>query len=317
MHSELVPLGWSAFFADQLEPRGESVPARVAVDHGALLTVLCPDPVQVPAPREDRATTGDWVLIARRGGSLLVERRLERRTSLVRRAAGTRGETQVVAANLDVAFVVTAADGDFVPARLDRYVAAVRGGGVEPVVVLNKSDLDPGGIGRYLGRCPPGVDVVVASAAIGLGVDELRQRLGPGTTAAFVGSSGVGKSSLANALVGVDRQVTRAIREDGRGVHTTTRRDLLVLPGGGVLVDTPGMRELGLAEADLGGAFPDIEALARACRFRDCAHETEPDCAVLGAIDAGNLDPGRLRSWGKLQRELARAEARARGRRRR
>lgn len=317
MSTELIPLGWSASFAEQLEPGEDVVPARVGADHGALLTVHRPGPLIVPAPHgPDRCATGDWVLLAERGGTFVVTRRLERRTALVRRAAGTSGEAQVVAANLDLAFVVTAADGDFVPARLDRYVAAVRGGGIEPVVVLNKSDLDPGGIGRFLGRVPPGVDAVVASAALGVGVDELRARIRPGTTAGLVGSSGVGKSSLANALLGADAQATRAIRADGRGVHTTTRRELLLLPGGGVLVDTPGMRELGLAEADLGGAFPDIDALAATCRFRDCAHATEPGCAVLAAIEQGELDPDRLRSFGKLQRELAWVEGRARRRRR-
>jgi ribosome biogenesis GTPase len=237
-----------------------------------------------------------------------------RRTELVRRAAGTESGIQVVAANVDVFFVVTSADRDFNVRRLERYLAAVWDSGADPVVVINK--IDAGGVmADMIGAIDdiaPGVPVAAVSALTGEGLDDVRRHVNPGRTVGLIGSSGVGKSSLVNRLLGREIQTTRELRKDGKGRHATTRRELIELPEGGILVDTPGMRELGLVE-DTGGLdtlFADVVALAEQCRFRDCQHQGEPGCAVAAAVDSGELDAARLISYHKLQREVASAERR-------
>jgi ribosome biogenesis GTPase len=218
----------------------------------------------------------------------------------------------MVAANVDVFFVVTAANRDFNERRLERYVTAVWNSGAEPVVVLNKVDLDAdlGPLLEAIERAAIGVPVIRASAATGVGLDDLREHIRTGRTVGFIGSSGVGKSSLTNRLLGKEVQAVAGLRNDDRGRHTTTARQLLELAGGGVLIDTPGMRELGLLE-DEGGidtTFADVAAFAERCRFRDCTHATEPGCAVLAAVAAGALPADRLASYRKLVREIAAAE---------
>jgi ribosome biogenesis GTPase len=221
----------------------------------------------------------------------------------------------MIAANVDVSCLVTSANRDLNPRRIERYLTAIWESGANPVVVLNKIDLiaDPLPLRREIESVALGVPTVEVSALTGVGVDALRGHVGRGITVGFVGSSGVGKSSLINRLVGRDVQHVNAIREDdARGRHTTTRRELVLLPGGGVLIDTPGMRELGLIEDDGGidTAFADIAEIAQACRFNDCRHESEPGCAVQAALDSRTLDAHRLQSYRKLQREIAAIERR-------
>ena len=286
------------------------------------------DPAAFPA-------VGDWVALDatdpgdRVGASAttVIRAVLPRRTSLVRHAAGRRTIGQVVAANVDVVFVVGSLNHDLNPRRLERYLAVAWESGAEPVVVLSKADLadDLDDQVAEVARVAVGVPVITTSAVDGRGVDEIRARIRSGSTVAFVGSSGVGKSTLLNTLAGDERAAVREIREDdARGRHTTTRRQLHLLPEGGLVLDTPGMRELALWDADAGleRSFADIEALAALCRFSDCAHEAEPGCSVASAIEDGDLAASRFDGWRKLEREarhlerrvdaLARAEERRR-----
>jgi ribosome biogenesis GTPase len=253
---------------------------------------------------------GDWVAIQPPPGEgmAVIRHVMPRRTEFVRKAAGTGEAPQVVAANVDVAFLVLGLDADFNLRRLERYLAAAWESGATPVVVLTKADAceDPPGMVAETERVAIGVDVLPVSAIAGEGLEAVRERLAPGVTAVLIGMSGVGKSTLVNALLGEERLATGAIRDDGRGKHTTTHRELVRLPGGGLILDTPGMREL--AFWDPGGgvsaAFSEIESLSASCRFRDCRHETEPGCAVRAAREAGELGEDRWRGYVKLQREL-------------
>jgi ribosome biogenesis GTPase len=268
------------------------------------------DPAAFPA-------VGDWVSIeGGLSGDTVIHAVLPRRTALVRQAAGLRTEAQVVGANVDVVFVVASLNADLNARRLERYLAAVWESGAEPVVVLSKADLQSDDALQTdlatVERIATGVPVLAASAIDGRGIEAVQGRIGPGRTAAFVGSSGVGKSTLLNRLAGADVAATSDIREDdARGRHTTTRRQLHLLPAGGLVIDTPGMRELALWDGDgLDRSFADIEELAAGCRFGDCAHAGEPGCAVVTASLAGRLDVERLDAWRKLQREAAHHERR-------
>jgi ribosome biogenesis GTPase len=260
-----------------------------------------------------RPVVGDFVSITEGG---LVEALEPRRSRLARKAAGRSDVEQVIAANVDIGFVAAAAGVDLNERRLERYMAVVRDGGVEPVFLLTKVDTsaDVGGDLARVRSVAGDVPVVAVSAATGQGVDEVAKRIAPDRTAALLGSSGVGKSTLFNLLVGQDRQRVGALLGDGTGRHTTTRRELFPLPTGGWIVDTPGMREVGLLDAEEGvnEAFPDLDALAQACRFRDCAHAAEPGCAVRAAIADGTLAAERLEAWRRLQQELAARRARRR-----
>jgi ribosome biogenesis GTPase len=264
----------------------------------------------------DLPAVGDWVAFGRhpQAERATVESVLPRRTAFVRKAAGFESVEQVVAANVDIVFVVTSLVDDLNPRRLERYLALAWESGAEPVVVLTKSDLcgNVEAAVAQLGGVTFGVPAHVVSAVTGDGMDELTVHIAGGRTATLVGSSGVGKSTLVNRLCGSERLATGALRSDGRGRHTTTHRELVVLDAGGCLIDTPGMRELTLwdAEEGLEQAFEDVEELAGGCRFTDCAHRTEPGCAVQAAIAAGTLDAGRLESFRHLQRELRYLEIR-------
>jgi ribosome biogenesis GTPase len=238
----------------------------------------------------------------------------------VRTGAGRTSAAQVVAANLDLVLVVDALIGEARLRRVERYLAVAWGSGATPVVVLTKSDLsdDVAATVSQVREDALGVDVLPVSSVTGDGMDAVRALLTPGRTAAMVGPSGVGKSSLVNALAGHPIAGTAGIREDGRGRHTTTARELHLLPDGGLLVDTPGMRELALYD-DADGvdtAYADVAVLATECRFRDCGHRSEPGCAVAAAIEDGRLDPARYNAWRKLQaeahRQLLRVDARSR-----
>jgi ribosome biogenesis GTPase len=229
-----------------------------------------------------------------------------------RQAAGQETEEQPVAANVDVVFLVMGLDGDFNPRRLERYLALAARSGARPIVLLTKPDLCGDVDSRREQIETLGAPVLVLSPKRGEGVDALDPHLVPGRTLALLGSSGVGKSTLINRLLGEERLKTREVRlSDARGRHTTTRRELIVLPGGALVIDTPGMREIQLGEtADVDGSFADVVAFGAACRFGDCLHETEPGCAVLAAVAEGVLDDGRLQSFRKLRREQAHQETR-------
>lgn len=256
---------------------------------------------------------GDWVAMeaARAGEHRLIQRVLPRRTAVVRRAPGDRKlPSQVLAANVDTVFVVSSANKDFNVRRLERYLAVAWESGAWPVVLLSKADLadDMDPYRTAAEAAAPGVDVIPVSVVTGEGLDEIRAHLGPGRTVVFTGSSGVGKSSIVNALAGEPLLTTAAIREDdARGRHTTTRRQLVRLANG-LLIDTPGLRELGVLDGDgVSTAFEDVERLAASCRFGDCQHRSEPGCAVRAAIAAGTIDQSRFDAWRKLEREAERA----------
>jgi ribosome biogenesis GTPase len=265
----------------------------------------------------DHPVTGDWVACAVREAeaAATIHHLLPRSSVFIRRAAGPGGGSQVVAANVDLVLLVASLNADLSLRRLERYLATAWESGAQPVVVLTKADAcdDVDSLVAQVESIAFGVPVRAVSAATGEGIAGVADLLSPGRTAVLLGSSGVGKSTLVNALAGTELMATGAIREDdARGRHTTTHRELVVLPSGALVLDTPGMRELGLWDADEGvaAAFADIEALASACRFGDCGHQSEPGCAVQAALQSGDLDERRWKSYGKLQRELAHLDRR-------
>ena len=338
----LEALGWNGFFAAHFAEVAEAaapglLPARV-IEQAGLYRVATGAPVSPGPPgppgdiellaepagrlrreaRESDASSlpavGDWVAIRapEAQGTARIEAVLPRRSAFTRRAAGRRHERQVVAANIDTVFLVSGLDGDFNPRRIERYATAAWDSGARPVVLLNKADLSDDLYARVaeVEDVALGIPVHAVSALTGAGFESLAPYLTPGGTVAFLGSSGVGKSTLVNRLLGREAQAIAAVREsDDRGRHTTTSRALFVAPGGWLLIDTPGMRELQLWEGEgLNAAFADVEDLAAGCAFRDCRHAGEPGCAVLEAVERGELSPGRLESYRKLQRELRHLE---------
>jgi ribosome small subunit-dependent GTPase A len=321
--TDLSALGWTPGRAAELT--AGCAPARVSrVDRGRL-TVLTADgetrlhPVAALYDQSGLSgpAVGDWVAVR---GELAVAV-LPRTSAFVRTSSGRTSAAQVIAANLDTVLVVDALNGEARLRRVERYLAVAWSSGATPVVVLTKADLceDVAAAVEQVREDALGVELVAVSSVTGEGLDVVRGLLPTGRTGAMVGPSGVGKSSLVNALAGESIVETGGIREsDGRGRHTTTARELHLLPGGGLLVDTPGMRELALYDDGEGvdTAYADVAVLAADCRFRDCQHRTEPACAVAAAIDDGRLDPARYSAWRKLQaeahRQLLRVDARAR-----
>jgi ribosome biogenesis GTPase len=323
MTFDLSSLGWDeAFdFALQRFRRSDEVPARVTrVDRGVctgltvdgpvrasigggLLAAAAQDPLRLPC-------AGDWAVVRTwPDDRLTVEAILPRRTAVIRAGAGRAPVPQVLAANVDTVAVVESVDPEPDLGRIERLVSLAFASGAQPKVVLTKVDLvaDPRAITEEIASVAPAVEVAAVSSATGVGLDDVRAWTGDGRTLGLVGASGVGKSTLVNALVGLSVMGVRGIRADGRGRHTTTYRALIPLPAGGAVLDTPGIRGVGLSDgvAGLKPAFADIEALARACRFDDCTHDREIGCAVSAAVATGRLTGRRLASWRRLRGEVA------------
>ncbi|MEW6359359.1 MAG: ribosome small subunit-dependent GTPase A [Planctomycetota bacterium] len=324
---KLEDLGWDGVFMAHFERFHEEglAPGRIAREErdlygvywqgGEVMAEVSGKMRHDAGSRSDLPAVGDWVAMHVRPGEGrgTIHAVLPRKSSFSRKEAGVHTEEQIAAANIDTVFLVTGLDRDFNLRRIERYLTLVWDCGASPVIVLNKADLcaDVAARVEQVEAIAFGVPIHAVSAVTGGGVEALRLRLSRGKTAALLGSSGVGKSTLINALLGAERQAVRDVRaSDGRGRHTTTRRELILLPGGGALIDNPGMRELQMwtDEDGLSGTFADVEEIAAQCRFRNCKHQSEPGCAVRQAIAAGALDAGRLRGYQKLQRELRHLE---------
>lgn len=317
----LDALGWDAEFASAFEQLQDDnlFPARVAAQHRGEYVLLA-ETEEIRAKAAGRLfyehkvggqlpAVGDWVGVT---PPATITSILPRRSAFIRKHAGDDSTEQVLAANVDTAFLLAGLDDDFSLRRLERYITTAWESGASPIVVLTKADLcdDVPAAVLAVESVAIGVPVQPVSNVLGTGLEALAPYLQPGRTVVLLGSSGVGKSTLLNRLAGTEVMATRAVAADGTGRHTTVHRELVPLSGGGLVIDTPGLRELQFWEGDLNAAFEDIEALATECRFRNCAHTTEPGCAVLAATDAGTLELDRLRSWRKLQRELEAVAAR-------
>jgi ribosome biogenesis GTPase / thiamine phosphate phosphatase len=320
----LQDLGWDDGFAASLQPHGNCIPGRVSAQHRGEYDVLTEDGElrahisgrlrHEAASGADLPAVGDWVALR----DETIHAVLPRRSAFLRKVAFHATEAQVLAANIDTVFVVTGLDDDFSVRRLERYLTLAWESGASPAVVLTKADLcdDPLALLLEAEQVAVGVPAHVVSNVTGEGLDELATYLAPAKTVALLGSSGVGKSSLVNRLLDDEVQATKELAEDGTGRHTTTARELFRLPGGALMVDTPGLREIQLWSADDGihEAFADVDELAADCRFNDCAHMREPGCAVQAAIDEGRLPRERLQSYRALQRELKRLAIKQDGR---
>ncbi|RIX60301.1 ribosome small subunit-dependent GTPase A [Paenibacillus nanensis] len=324
---DLIELGWNSLLQEQYEPyreRGYSV-GRVITEHrqlydvasanGEVLGELAGKLRFTATERTDLPAVGDWVVMREEGGRAVIQAVLPRKSMFSRNVAGAVTEEQIVAANIDTVFLVMALNQDFNLRRMERYLLLAWESGANPVIVLSKADLsdDAEGQAAQVQAIAPGVPVHTISAIHTQGLHMLAPYLVQGITIALIGSSGAGKSTLINALAGRELQRVNEIRlGDGRGKHTTTHRELIVLPQGGIIIDTPGMRELQLNAADdgLSAAFEDIERLSGACRYRDCKHRREPGCAIQSAIASGELDIKRYQNYVKMEKELAYAARR-------
>lgn len=323
MHN-LEQWGWREFFSRQIkdEEAATLIPARVVEEHsnlhrvmsnqGEILVETSQKIVRSAKARAEFPVIGDWVLVQlMQGGRGILQKVLDRSTKFSRKAAGDRNEEQVIAANIDVAFVVSSLNQDLNLARLERYLTIVSQSGAKPVLLLTKADLcsNPSALINQVREVAPSVPTHILNPRAGIGLENLAKDLTVGMTGALIGSSGVGKSTLVNKLVGQNLQVVQEIRtDDDKGRHTTTFRRLVQVPQfGGMIIDTPGMREIQIWEGDCGLAetFTDIESLAVNCRFTNCRHDTEPSCAVKSGVEAGQIDKRRYNNFIKLQREAA------------
>jgi ribosome biogenesis GTPase len=326
---KLESLGWNDFFEAYFAPhRGKGyLPGRVSIHHRERYVIYTEQGElwgQVSgkfrfdaAGLKDYPSAGDWVAFSKTGEDqpAIIHKVLERKSKFSRKTAGNRSDEQIIAANIDIVFLVMGLDGDYNPRRLERYLAFAWDSGAHPVVVLNKSDICPA-----LQECidetrsvARDADVIVMSAFHPEDIRPIRSLMKPGLTGVLLGSSGVGKSTITNILLGKEHSRVQEVREsDSRGRHTTSYRELLVLPEGGIIIDTPGLRELQFLESEenLPGGFDDIEELASNCRFRDCNHDSEPGCAVKNAIEEGRLEAKRFENYRKFQREIGYQTAR-------
>ena len=320
---DLESLGWSEFFESAFKPyreRGHFAGRVVLEERGAYRLYIEQSEVSARVRGKlrydsessaDFPAVGDWVAVSRRerDGLNQIQAVLPRRSKFSRKAAGANSEEQVVAANVDTVFLVQGLDHDFNLRRLERYLVAAFESNAAPVVILNKADLceDVEKKTSEAESVAPGTPVHAISSVSGQGLETLDRYVLPGVTVAFLGSSGAGKSTLINRIVGEEIQKTAEVREhDSRGRHTTTRRELIVLKTGGLLIDTPGMRELQMwdASGSLDLAFSDVQSIAAACYFSDCSHQNEPGCAVREALEDGSLDRGRYESYTKMEKEM-------------
>ena len=320
----LQQLGFTEFFTEQLQTfeSNNKLVGRVMLEHkhsyrvlteaGEVLATVSGHFAFHAFTRKDYPAVGDFVLVEKMPGEAraIIHELFERKSKFTRKMAGNEIDEQIVAANVDIVFLVMSVNADFSVRRLERYLVAAWDSGATPVIVLTKADLcdDVEHYEKEVEAIAFGVEIIVVSALTGQGIDALQAVLAEGKTAALLGSSGAGKSTLTNALLHREQMKVSHIREDdAKGRHTTTHRELVVLPSGACLIDTPGMRELQLWDQSdsLSSSFSDIETFADSCHFRNCTHTTEPHCAVLQAIKIGSLDKARLASYFKLQKELA------------
>ena len=319
---DLTTLGWGDWFAEPFRPHAAQGlrPARVAIPHnylyqlytaqGELMAEAAGRLRHQTGSGDGMPVVGDWVAIrpSETERKATIEAILPRLSCFSRKAAGEPTRRQFIAANIDTVFLVCGLDDDFNLRRIERYLVAIKDSGATAVIVLNKADVCPDVDAARTATVAlaPSTPIHVTSCVADGGTDPLEEHLARGKTVALLGSSGVGKSTIINRLLGTDRQKTCEVRgRDSRGRHTTTRRELILMPNGGLLIDTPGMRELHLWDSTeaLTEAFEDIDTLAAECRFRDCAHDQEPGCAVRAAVDDGRLEAARFDNYRRLQRE--------------
>jgi ribosome biogenesis GTPase / thiamine phosphate phosphatase len=327
--ANLTALGWNAFFDEVFEPHRKKglIAGRVVLEHrrafriytesDELLAEISGRVRYDAATRAELPAVGDWVAVTAYPNEkrATIHAILPRRSKFSRKVAGRNTEEQIVAANVDTVFLLVGLDGDYNLRRVERYLVAAWESGASPVIILSKLDLCEDGNLKTLEvqSIAGGVPVHAISSVTSEGLDAVNQYMGSGLTVAFLGSSGVGKSTLINRLVGKNIQKVKEVREhDSRGKHTTTHRELILLPTGGLLIDTPGMRELQLWEADggLSETFEDIESVAAHCHFSNCRHQEEPGCAVREGLEDGSLSAPRYESYQKIQKELAFLETR-------
>ncbi|MFT5013612.1 MAG: ribosome biogenesis GTPase [Patiriisocius sp.] len=317
----LAQLGWNNFFQQQVPIQSDSIPARVnrqdlgryhlMSDQGPMVGIL-QGKARLESSKADLPTVGDWVLVKAQehGEEMIIQSMLERATKFSRKQAGEKFYEQVVAANIDTVFIVTGLDDNFNVQRIERYLFLCNTSGALPVIILNKADVckDTERFLDEVREVAASTPVHIISALTEDGMQSLQAYISEGTTVAVLGSSGVGKSTIINTLLGYDHFKTGAVRDtDSRGRHTTTHRELCPIPGGGMIIDTPGMRELQIwsDEQYLATTFEDVEELAALCKFGDCRHQTEPGCEILSAIKKGTLSEDRWGSYGNYIKELA------------